>query len=429
MLEAQEIALTPSRPAEGEVVEALRALTGKPLKIFLFCLAIWSLTNMDQSLFGYALPGILNDLHIGLNVVSIILSIGFGFTIVTAVVIGLATDRFGRRLALAICLALSGLFVGLQGLAESAVTLTIFRALAFGFSGGLSPITNSFVAESVPPRIRGVMIGLLQCGYPIGWFAASIIVVPLMSHYGWRSIFLMGFVVVPLSMLVYRLVPESPRFEIVKQAHANRESWRDHLRELVSGGRARRTLLSGLAFFAQGAAYAGSAFYLPTFFHLVRGYDEAEAARIVGMSYGIGLIGYIGASLLGEFVWTRRNTIVVWCWAGALAFLGFVWLPRSVGADIFWCGLMAIFFYGAAAITSGYLLDLYPTRLRATGAAVGSAFLSLGFATFPVLVARLVGVLGWQWAFSVAIAPTLVLCGLSVLGLENIRSGQTIEDI
>jgi MFS family permease len=413
----------------GSVAAALRALPGKPLTIFLFCLAIWSLTNMDQSLFGYALPGILADLHISLGVASIILSIGFGFTIVAVVVIGLATDRFGRRLALAGCLGLSGLFVGLQGLAESAVVLTVFRALAFGFSGGLSPITNSFVAESAPPRLRGVMVGLLQCGYPIGWFVASMVVVPLMTHYGWRSIFLVGFVIVPLSALVYRLVPESPRFEVVKQVAANRESWRDHLGELFGRQRRWRTLLSGFAFFAQGGAYAGSAFYLPTFFHEVRGYDPAQAARIVGLSYGIGLIGYIGASLAGEFLWTRRNTIIVWCWAGALAFLGFIWLPNGVAADIAWCGLMAIFFYGAVAVMGTYLLELYPTRLRATGAALGSAFLSLGFATFPILVARVVGAIGWQWAFSVVVAPTLLLCGVAMLGLTNIKSGQAVEDV
>jgi hypothetical protein len=46
-----------------------------------------------------------------------------------------------------------------------------------------------------------------------------------------------------------------------------------------------------------------------------------------------------------------------------------------------------------------------------------SAFLSLGFASFPVLVAHLVAAIGWQWAFSVVIAPTLLRCGLSVPGL------------
>ncbi len=416
-------------PEGGTVRQAIAMLRGNTLKIFLFCLAIWSLTNMDQSLFSYAVPGILSDLHIGLDVIAIMLSVGFGFAIVATVVIGMLTDRFGRRAALACCLALSGVFVGLQGLAESALTLTLYRALAFGISGGLSPITNSFVAESAPPRIRGVMVGLLQCGYPLGWFIASIVVVPLMTHYGWRSIFIVGFAIVPLSVLVYAVTPESPRFEIVKKAKANRVPWQDNLKELFGPARRRRTLLSGLAFFAQGAAYAGSAFYLPTFFTVVRGYSEAQAAQIVGLSYGIGVIGYIGASLVGEFLMTRRNTIILWCWVGAIAFLGFVWLPKSPLEDIFWCGLMAIFFYGATAILATYLLELYPTRLRATGAAFGSSFLSLGFATSPIGVAKLVGDIGWQWSFSVTIAPALVLVGLAMLGLDNFKSGQKVEDI
>jgi MFS family permease len=421
-------ATTPSA-GEGDIRTAITRLRGKPLRIFLFCLAIWSISNMDQSLFSYAVPGILADLHIGLDVVAIMLSAGFAFTIVAVVVIGLLTDRFGRRLALAVCLGLSGIFVGLQGLAESAFALTVFRALAFGVGGGLSPITNSFVAESAPPRIRGIMVGLLQCGYPLGWFIASIVVVPLMSHYGWRSIFIVGFAIVPLALLIYFLVPESPRFEAVKQARANRGRWQDHLKELFGPARRRRTLLSGLAFFAQGSAYAGSALYLPTFFHAVRGYDQVESARIVGMSYGIGILGYIGASLVGEFLLTRRNTIILWCWTGVFAFLGFVWLPNSPAQDIFWCGLMAIFFYGATAILGTYLLELYPTRLRATGAAFGSAFLSLGFASSPIGVAHLVGMIGWQWSFTAVIAPALFVVGLAMLGLDNFKSGQAVQDI
>jgi MFS family permease len=421
--------LETAHPDHGTVAAALRAIPGTPLKVFLVCLAIWALTNMDQSLFSYAMPDILRDLNISLTVASYILSIGFGVTIVAVVVIGLATDRFGRRLALACCLAVSGLFVGLQGLADSAITLTVFRTLAFGFSGGLSPITNSLVAENAPPRLRGVMVGLLQCGYPIGWFVASIVVVPLMTSYGWRSIFLVGFVIIAISALVYRMVPESPRFAAVQQAAANRGAWRRNLGELFGRRLRGRTLLTGFAFFAQAGAYASTAFYLPTFFHDVRGYEPAQAARIVGLSYAIGLIGYIGASLIGEFLWTRRNTIIVWCWVGAAAFVGFVWLPQSEAADIFWCGLMAIFFYGAVAVMGTYLLELYPTRLRATGAALGSAFLSLGFASFPILIASAVKIIGWQWAFTAAVVPLLFLCGLSMFGLANIKSGQTVADI
>ena len=46
-----------------------------------------------------------------------------------------------------------GIFVGLQGLAHSVVTLTLFRALAFGFSGGLSPnICTDWNADGTPHK-------------------------------------------------------------------------------------------------------------------------------------------------------------------------------------------------------------------------------------------------------------------------------------
>jgi hypothetical protein len=44
-------------------------------------------------------------------------------------------------------------------------------------------------------------------------------------------------------------------------------------------------------------------------------------------------------------------------------------------------------------------------------------------------VAKLVGDIGWQWSFSVTIAPALVLVGLAMLGLDNFKSGQKVEDI
>ncbi len=65
---------------------------------------------------------------------------------------------------LSLYLAVSALLVGLQGFAGGVVILTLFRAFGFGISSGLSPITNAYVAENVAPRIRGLAMGVLQCG-------------------------------------------------------------------------------------------------------------------------------------------------------------------------------------------------------------------------------------------------------------------------
>ena len=145
----------------------------------------WTLTNMDQAFFGYAIPGILAEFELPLEAVGLVLTISFVFSSVLLLFAGTAADRFGRGPMLSLYLAVSALFVGLQGVAGGIVLLTIFRSLGFGFSNSLSPITNAYVAENVAPRLRGLAMGVLQCGYPLGWFIASIFAVRLLSDYGW----------------------------------------------------------------------------------------------------------------------------------------------------------------------------------------------------------------------------------------------------
>ena len=94
---------------------------------------------MDQSLFGYAVPGILAEFHLGLNQIGHMLSLSFIFAAVVVVFAGLAADRFGRRWTLAGLLGSSGLFIGLHGYARGAGDLTALRMLAFGLSAGLAP--------------------------------------------------------------------------------------------------------------------------------------------------------------------------------------------------------------------------------------------------------------------------------------------------
>ena len=60
---------------------------------------------------------------------------------------------------------------------------------------------------------------------------------------------------------------------------------------------------------------------------------------------------------------------------------------------------------------------------------VAGVGINLGFAIFPVLVAHLVVYAGWQWAFTLAIVPCLIIVGLATMFQPNIRSGESLEAI
>ncbi|MET0364958.1 MAG: MFS transporter [Sphingobium sp.] len=412
-----------------QVMAALRALPGTPLRTFLACLGVWTFVNLEQSMFGYAVPAMVQDLALSIQTVGFIISLGFVVAIFGALTTGLLTDRLGRRTMLASCFGLSGLFYALQAFAGGGVGLGFARSAGAGLSAGLSPITSSYVAEIAPPRIRALMVGFLQIGFPLGWFLASMLVVPLLANNGWRAVFLVSLAAPVLAWLIHRTIPETARFEAVKASAAHRRPLGEQVGELFAPEFRRLTALAIVAFLTKGGAYAGLAFFLPTFLHDVRGYDAATSAYVVGLSYGIGIFGYISASIVGEFFLSRRTTIVIWSWSGAVALLAFLWLPHTPIEDIVACGVMAIFSFGTSAILTTFILEQFPTRMRATGASCASASVSLGFAIFPIVVTSLGGPLGWQAAISVCVAPLLILSGLSVLCMPSRASVVEDEDI
>jgi MFS family permease len=281
----------------------------------------WTVSNLDQSLFGYAVPGILAEYGVGLEVVGLILTAGFVSAAFMVILCGLAADTWGRRWTLAGLLALSAFFVGLHGFVTDLTQLTILRALAFGLAAGLAPITAAYVAEAAPARHRGMLMGVLQCGYPLGWFLAAMLAAPLLESSGWRSIFLIGFAVVPLAFLIAWRLPESQRFEQAAAARAGDRKLLDWqlLGEMFAPAYRRRALASMVIFFAFGCAYAGTAFFFPTFFMSERGYTPAEATMLVGLSNGIAIVGYLGAAWVGEYRMTRRAAWPDVDPAGALA--------------------------------------------------------------------------------------------------------------
>ncbi len=401
--------------------------------ILAFCLFAWAVSNLDQSLFGYAVPGIVAEFQVGLEAIGLILSVGFMAAAVMVVFAGLAADSWGRRWTLGGLLAASALFVGLHGMVGDLTQLTILRALAFGLAAGLAPITAAYVAESAPPHLRGVLMGVLQCGYPLGWFLAALIAAPLLEASGWRSIFLIAFAVVPLAFLIAWRLPESRRFEAVAAARVrNRPKAFEAglVRELFGAKYRIRSIASIALFLSFGSAYAGTAFFFPTYFMEVRGYTAADATALVGWSNGIAILGYLAAAFVGEYVITRRNTFAIWCVLGAGALVALVWLPQLRWHDLALFSLTGAFFYGSNAVVGALLADLYPTRMRTTSYSVcGSAPLSVGFAVFPSIVPLVVAAKGWQWTFTWTIAPLLVVSALAALVLPNIRSGSEVEDV
>ncbi len=444
----------------GERVNWRALLNPYFLQVFGICLFGWTLANMDQAFFGYAIPPIKLDFGIGDQEIGYILSASFLAAAFFIVVVGLLTDRYGRRVMFSVFLGLSALMVGLFSLAETLAMLIFLRLVGWCLCSGMVPVVNSYVVETSPARFRGFNAGILQIGYPLGWFIGGLLAVELMGNPeigrvvgafweslgvmsaevvqgetgSWRLLFMVAFAVIPIAIALYWFLPESRRFlEEKKAQEAAPEaamSARERIALLLSPQYIRRVSLGWIASMTFGGAYAGTAFFFPTFFHEVRGHSLEDANLIVGVSYGIGALGYVASSLVGEFLTTRRNTVAIWVFIAIPIAAAVFWTDWGLTADIALMAAMTFFFYGTIAVLQTYLAEVFPTRVRATAVAfVAGVGINMGFAIYPLVVGALVGVIGWQWAFTVTVVPSLLLTGFSTLMQVNVRSGERLEDI
>ena len=96
----------------------------------------------------------------------------------------------------------------------------VLRAL-FGIGmGGEWGVGASLAMEKVPPRLRGVLSGLLQQGYATGNLLAAITYFFLFQRWGWRPLFFLGGLPALLALFVRFRVKESEVWQKSRE-----ESW------------------------------------------------------------------------------------------------------------------------------------------------------------------------------------------------------------
>ena len=389
-----------------------------PWRILLITLFASTLSNMDQSLFGYAVPAVMRHLDISLEAVGLIISASFASAAVSAPVFSAGVPRFGAPLILAASVAASAAFVGLLSFISAPWLFAAVRITGFGLSAAIIPVSSAYLAIHSPTRGRALLIAIQQCGYPLGWFIASTFAASLMQVHGWRAPFYVAFAVIPLAWLVYHLLPRYHRSDATPTSDSTRE--RSSLRQLFAGPMRRTTLTFSAAFFLYGGAVGGTSFYLPTFFEQARGYSAASSTHIVGLSYAIGMLGYVGAATVSDLWLSRATTLTLWLLAATGGLIAAIWLPHTVPEDTLAFGLTAIFYYGTSSIMVTCLLERYPQSLCAAAASVaGTACISLGFVVFPLVTAATVKMIGWQPAFSIIMVPAVLISALLVSSLPR----------
>src|SRR3569833_124668 len=172
----------------------------------------WTLDAFDFFLLVFVLKDIAAEFHTEISSVTFAILLTLAMRPVGALIFGFAADRWGRRPPLMVDVLLYSVLEFASGFAPSLTVLIVLRALYGIAMGGEWGVGASLAMETIPARSRGLVSGLLQSGYPSGYFLASIVYGLLFPYIGWRGMFMVGVIPALLVLYIRRSVPESPAF-------------------------------------------------------------------------------------------------------------------------------------------------------------------------------------------------------------------------
>jgi MFS transporter, MHS family, proline/betaine transporter len=350
-------------------------------------------------------------------------AIGFVMRPVGGLLFGHLGDRLGRRGVLALVILLMGASTAAVGLLPTyaqiglaaPVLLVVCRLLQGLSAGGEAMGSNALVAEHAPPDRRGLYVGFTYSFANLPAVFAALFVLLLTNllsadsfeSWGWRIPFLFGGLISLVGLYIRSRVAESPAFQITRSADRVSKApivtvLRDHRRAL--GFAFAMAALSGLGFYtltgyfatylAEAVGLTGNASLISNSVALTVAFVTMPLGGLLSDRVGRRPVLMLGAALsaivaIPAYLLASAGTL-------ATAVLGQSLLAAALGV-----------FFGPVGIV---FLELFPTRTRYSGSAIGynAAYVVFG-GTAPLFGTWLVDATGSL------IAPAVYMTVLSAV--------------
>ena len=342
---------------------------------------------------------------------------------VGALLFGMMADRYGRRRPLMVNVLFFSAIELLCGFAPNYAVFFLLRML-FGIGmGGEWGVGASLAMEHAPVRWRGVLSGILQSGYSIGYLLAAVAARLVLPNWGWRAMFWAGGIPALLALYIRTKVPES-------------EAWKQHrVERTIDGPRIAwqhkwlSLYLIALMFLMNCLSHGTQDLY-PDFLKHAHGVAPNTVAYIA-MFYNLGaVVGAILFGLLSERIGRRHSmlaalavsllVIPAWAFGSTLAVL-------AAGAFVMQMGVQ-----GAWGIIPVHLNELSPDAVR--GLLPGFTY-QIGIllaSSTPRVEFALRDHLGYAWALAafelvvIAVLALMLIFGAEKRGRSFLRQQEEV---
>jgi len=419
-------------PSAG-VLTWYRTITPEQWRVLAAAKFGWMLDALDFMLFTMAIGQLrayfgFNDATAGfLGTATLVMSGVGGLTF------GYIADRFGRTRALMGTITLFSLASLGAATSQSVWQLMFWRAVLGLGMGGEWASGAVLVSETWPPEHRNKAISIMQSGWALGYIlallaAAAILGAAPLGPDSWRLLFTLGILPAFFALWIRRYVREPEKWTAGRAAALEAGN---PFREIFGRALIGRTLLIILLGGAVQFGYWGVFTWLPGFLGrpIEAGGAGMNVVRSLGWLIPVQLGAYAGYLTFGFIAdrLGRRRTFVLFMICAAILAPVYGRMAGNPTALLLLGPLLGYFGSGHFSMFGGFVAELFPTDVRATGQGTSYNLGRMAGAIAPFTIGKLATLPGIGIGVALGVTSAFFLLAAALVFTLPDRSGQELE--